>query len=242
MPDQDIPGDEAQRGWDSDFARFASTPSSAIVAKLRRFVHDASLEQVRAWDDSIPRLQCEIDEVRELREDAGRYTAILEYELPLESRRTDAIFLLRASVVVIELKSKSKPSDADIDLAHAYARDLRCYHAECEARPVHALLVPTGARGDCGTRRGVRICGPDALDAVVSEFDRGADGGRVLDPRRFLAGDAYRPLPTLVAAARELFRTGTLRRVKRGICTAMSPASSRTHLRPRNPRPDSRRS
>lgn len=222
MPDQDEPLDEAQRGWDSDFVRFATTPPSAIVAKLRRFVSDASQEQVRAWDDSVPRLQSEVDEVRALREESGRYTAILEYELPLESRRTDAIFLLRESVIVIELKGKANPSDADIDQAHAYARDLRCYHAECEGRDVHPLLVPTGMRGDRGSRRGVRICGPDVLDRVVAEFDV-AHSGQLLDPARFLAGDAYRPLPTLVAAARELFRTGTLRRVKRA-ASATQPA------------------
>jgi hypothetical protein len=145
VTDPDEPVDEARRGWDSDFGRFASTPSNAIVGRLRTFLSGASLEQVRAWDDSIPRLQAEVTQVSEVREEAARYTAILEYELPLESRRADAIFLLRECVVVIELKGKVRPSDADIDQAHAYARDLRCYHAECEHREVHALLVPTGA-------------------------------------------------------------------------------------------------
>ena len=214
MNDSDEPVDEARRGWDSDFGRFASTPSNAIVGRLRTFLSGASLEQVRAWDDSIPRLQAEVTQVSEVREEAARYTAILEYELPLESRRADAIFLLRECVVVIELKGKVRPSDADIDQAHAYARDLRCYHAECEHREVHALLVPTGARGDFGCRRGVRICGPDALDEVVREYDVYGQG-EILDRRRFLSSDAYRPLPTLVAAARELFSNGTLRRIKR---------------------------
>lgn len=206
--------DEARRGWDSDFVRFSSTPSNAIVSKLQAFLLGASREQVRAWDDSIPHLQTEVTKVREVRQEAARYTAILEYELPLESRRADAIFLLRESIVVIELKGKLRPTDADIDQAHAYARDLRCYHAECETRQVHALLIPMGARGDLGSRRGVRICGPDALDAVVREYDVRGEG-EILDPRRFLSGDAYRPLPTLVAAARELFTKGTLRHIKR---------------------------
>lgn len=214
MADPDDSLDQARRGWDSDFVRFASTPSNAIVAKLRDFLSTASKEQVRAWDDSIPRLQTEVTQVREVREEAARYTAILEYELPLESRRADAVFLLHETVVVIELKGKARPSDADIDQAHAYARDLRCYHAECEDRQVHALLIPTGARGDLGHRRGVRICGPDALDQVVREYDVHGQG-EILDPRRFLARDAYRPLPTLVAAARELLIKGTLRRIKR---------------------------
>lgn len=208
------PADEARRGWDSDFVQFASTPSNAIVARLRAFLSTASREQVHAWDESIPRLQVEVEQVREVREEAARYTAILEYELPLESRRADVIFLLSQSVIVIELKGKARPSDADIDQAHAYARDLRCYHGECENREVHALLVPTQAHGDSGFRRGVRICGPDALDAVVGEYDVRGEG-EILDPRRFLSNDAYRPLPTLVAAARELFTKGTLRRIKR---------------------------
>ncbi len=224
-------GDQAQRGWDSDFDRFAATPSSAIVARLRHFLADASKEQVHAWGDSIPRLQMEVTQVREVREEAAGYTAILEYELPLESRRADAIFLLRESVVVIELKGKSHPSDADVDQAHAYARDLRCYHAECEFRQVHALLVPTGARGDFGLRRGVRICGPDALDKVVQEYDVTGQG-EVLDRHRFLSSSAYRPLPTLVAAARELLTKGTLRRVKRAAAAtddAVEAASAIVH-------------
>ena len=206
--------DEALHGWDSDFLRFSATPSNAIVAKLRQFLADASLEQVRAWNDSVPRLQTEVEQVREAREEAARYTAILEYQLPLEARRADAIFLLRQTVVVIELKGKARPSDADVDQAHAYARDLRCYHAECEKHEVHALLVPTRAQGDMGMVRGVRVCGPDALDRVVEGYDVQGDGA-LIDPRRFLSSDAYRPLPTLVAAARELFLKGTLRRIKR---------------------------
>jgi hypothetical protein len=223
------PDDEALRGWDSDFVRFTSTPTNAIVAKLQRFLSDASREQVRAWDDSVPRLQSEVEQVREAREEAGRYTAILEYQLPMESRRADAIFLLHETVVVIELKGKLRPSDADIDQAHAYARDLRCYHAECEDREVNALLIPTDARGDLGTIRGVRVCGPDALDEVVREYDvRGA--GEIIEARRFLSGDAYRPLPTLVAAARELFLRGNLRRVKRAAAATDGAADTAARI------------
>jgi hypothetical protein len=48
MTDSDTPPEEALRGWDSDFVRFAVTPSSAIFAKLRQFLSDALREQVRA--------------------------------------------------------------------------------------------------------------------------------------------------------------------------------------------------
>jgi hypothetical protein len=61
---------------------------------------------------------------------------------------------------------------------------------------------------------GIHIAGPDALDHLVRNFQAGSSGG-VLAPQEFLAADAYRPLPTLVQAARELFKSGTLRRIHR---------------------------
>src|SRR4030067_3449228 len=41
------------------------TAPRVIVCKLRDFVTDVSPEQIRAWDDSIPRLQVEVGEVLE---------------------------------------------------------------------------------------------------------------------------------------------------------------------------------
>jgi hypothetical protein len=63
--------------------------------------------------------------VREVVQYDGRareYWAVLESELPMESRRVDVIFLARGAVVVLELKGKALPSQADIDQAAAYAR------------------------------------------------------------------------------------------------------------------------
>ena len=122
----------------------------------------------------------------------------------MESRRADAVLLLRDGVVVIELKGKLSPSDADIDQAHAYARDLRCYHRECHERSVHAVLVPTLMRGRGGSERNVHVCGPDALDALVGSLDMPRSVPPI-DAHRFLDADAYRPLPSLIRAARDLF-------------------------------------
>src|SRR5215475_5458279 len=156
----------ARHGWDSDFPQFRDAEPRVIRLRLQDFIRDAGREQIRAWDDCIPRLQIEVAEVLEAEQDAKAYTAILEYELPLESRRPDLILLVRGAILVIELKGKQQPSQADVDQAAAYARDLRCYHRACAEWPVHAVVVPTRAAGDLGTRSGVRICGPDALDAV----------------------------------------------------------------------------
>ena len=137
----------ARHGWESDFPSFAKASSIDIRRSLKAFVSDASSEQERAWADSIPLLQDEVEEVLLKNELAKDYSTILEYELPLESRRADAILLVGGGLLVIELKGKLHPSQADIDQAAAYARDLQCYHRECDGRPVIPVLVPTRARG-----------------------------------------------------------------------------------------------
>ncbi len=201
-------------GWSSRFPEFRSTSPLVIRGSLQDFITDASIEQVRAWDDSIPALQREVGEILDLNHRGKEYTAVLEYELPMDMRRPDVIFLLRAGVLVMELKGKREPSQADLDQAAAYGRDLRCYHRACEHTAVHVVVVPTRANGVLGTVDGVTVMGPDAIDAHVEALERDAPGLPV-HPDDFLAENAYRPLPTLVEAARELFQRGDIRPIHR---------------------------
>lgn len=202
----------ANYGWESDFPVFSKTPPAEVREQLHAFVTDASAEQLRAWSDSIPPLQREVGEILLRDVMARQYSTVLEYQLPLESRRTDAIFLVGDSVVVVELKGKAVPSRADIDQAAAYGRDLRCYHRDCADRDVVPVLVPTRASGIVGIESGVHIVGPDAIDSLIKSVSK---PGPALDRSRFLDEQAYRPLPTLIEAARELFRSGQLRRIHR---------------------------
>ena len=204
----------ARYGWESNFPVFSETEPRVIRVDLETFLADVSESQVFAWDDSIPKLQHEVGEVVIVDDLAATYTAILEYELPLESRRPDVILLVSGAVVVLELKGKAEPDQADLDQAAAYARDLRCYHKHCAEREVHAVVVPTRAHGYVGTRDGVRICGPDGLHELIQQMQRPwADGPLTAD--EFLTRDAYCPLPTLVQAARELFLDGKIRPIHR---------------------------
>jgi DUF2075 family protein len=215
----------ARHGWVSPFERFRDSPLHTIRARLRDFITDASPEQIRAWDDSIPPLQREVAEVIDARQDAAAFSTILEYQLPLELRRPDVILLVNGGVLVLELKGKIAPSQADLDQAAAYARDLRCYHQECAHRVVVPILVPTRAVGYQGERGGVHVSGPDALDELVLRLTPGNEISAVSSDA-FLNESAYRPLPTLVEAARELFRTGELRRIERA-AAATQPAIDR---------------
>ena len=201
-------------GWESDFPAFRSTPPAKVRERLESFLPDASPEQLRAWRDSIPPLQQEVDEVLVRDVLAARYSAILEYELPMESRRPDVLLLVGEGVLVIELKGKLEPSQADLDQVAAYARDLRCYHRECWDRPVVPVLVPTRAHGYLRAEGDVHICGPDALDSLVAQLSADAPT-TVIDWACFLDESAYCPLPTLVQAARELLLSGQVRPIHR---------------------------
>lgn len=205
--------DSPRAGWHSDFNSFRTAAPRVVRARLCDFVRDASPEQIRAWDASIPPLQSEVGEIVDCDSSAPRYTTILEYELPLESRRPDVVLLVDGAVVVLELKGKQEPSRADLDQVAAYARDLRNYHRACEDTPVRAVVVPTRARGDLGCRDGVYVVGPDAIDRLVARW---TDPTRpALAASEFLSHDAYRPLPTLIRAARELFEKREVRWIDR---------------------------
>lgn len=204
----------ARYGWESDFPAFRDAPPRQVREELQAFVADASPEQRRAWAAAIPPLQGEVEEVLRASSVARRFGAILEYELPMDARRPDVLFLVGAGVMVVELKGKTGPTQADLDQVAAYARDLRAYHAECAGREVMPVLVPTRATGYLGESQGVHVAGPDALDALVLALAERREAPPI-SRERFLAESAYRPLPTLVEAARELFTAHTLRRVHR---------------------------
>src|SRR5450756_2372378 len=229
----------ARCGWQSDFPTFADEEPRVVRISLEDFLSDVSESQVLAWDDSIPKIQHEVGEVVEIDELAHQYTAILEYELPLESRRPDVVLLVSGAVVVLELKGKTEPEQADLDQAAAYARDLRCYHRHCAEREVHAVVVPTRAHGYVGVRDGVHIAGPDSLHGLIGKLHRRWEQGP-LTAEEFLAKDAYCPLPTLVQAARELFLDGKIRPIHRALAetqpaidaiSAIAHGAARTHTR-----------
>jgi Uncharacterized conserved protein (DUF2075) len=203
----------ARHGWSGTFATFVETDPWQVLAALQRFVPDADQSQVSAWRDSIRLLRACIPVLLAAEPGAASWCLVLEYEMPLEARRADAVLLIGAAVVVLEFKGKSSPTDADIDQTHAYARDLRCYHDACHDQPVIPVLVPTRGTRIRTAARGVFVRGSAVLPELLLAQAHAA-GSTVTLPD-FLSADAYRPLPTLVEAARELFRTGDLRRVHR---------------------------
>jgi hypothetical protein len=199
-------------GWHSSFEAFCHSKANVVRDSLKAFIKDASKSQIRAWDDSIPLLQGQENLIIQKKPEASSYDNILEYQLPLESRRPDVVLLGNGAIVVVELKGKAYPTQADMDQVAAYARDLRCYHKECANRPVYPILMLTFKQGPFEERDGIYITGPSELHNLCRELVERMKAEPVTS-EAFLSYDAYSPLPTLVQAARELFETRELRNV-----------------------------
>jgi len=212
-------------GWHSGFPQFSTAEPRIVRTSLEAFVRDAGESQIRAWAESIPAVQREVAETLSADKRAATFTAILEYQLPLEARRPDVVFLVNGGAVVLELKGKPTVSQADLDQVSAYARDLRAYHRECHTRAVHPVVVPMRRTAPAALQDGVWVTPPLGLDSLVKQLTRNELEPPVSEAA-FLADDAYCPLPTLVQAARELFESGSLRRVWRAHA-ATDPAVQR---------------
>src|SRR6478735_4065041 len=170
MSGEAYPERSAHAGWSSSLRRFREAPAAYVTQSLQAFIRDASIQQVRAWDDSIPELQREATELVARTVEAENYSAILEYQLPMEARRPDVVLLLGGPVLVLELKGKSHANRVDLDQAAAYARDLRGYHRECANREVQSALVLVNSSGYLAEDAGVEVVGPDVLDDLAASL------------------------------------------------------------------------
>ena len=205
---------EPRWGWRSDLPTFGGTAPRVVRIALESFVRDASPEQVRAWDDAVPWLQRECNELVRCDPSAQTYTAILEYELPRDSRRPDVIVLESGIVVVLELKGHERATQAALDQVSAYARDLRAYHVACAERPVVPVLVPTRSNAADRVVDGVHVVRPSGVHALLEALSKTL-ASPAITPDEFLRADAYAPLPTIVQGARDLFHHGELPFIKR---------------------------
>lgn len=133
-----------------------------------------------------------------------------EYELPLEGgRRPDVVVLAGETVVVLEFKQYGLPRAASIDQVRAYARDLQEYHEATHYRRVEAVLVLTGAATPFDGE-GLDIVDPKSLaDALLKHSQQGS-----INLKAWLESP-YAPLPSLIDAARHVFRHEPLPAIRR---------------------------
>jgi hypothetical protein len=199
-------------GWLGTGCEIADARPETVERALREshaayYAGSPGASQVAAWHDELNWLSASFRSVPKTCE----WGVVLEYELPGEGgRRPDVVVLTSDRLIVLEFK-RGRMRPGHVDQVKAYANDLADYHSETHGLPVDPVLVYTDRPGVAGEEDGVLVVGPDRLPQTLRDLD-GFDGAR--DVQRWVRG-TYAPLPSLVGAAKSIFRDEELPAIKR---------------------------
>lgn len=220
-------------GWSGTIEEFLKEDFSNLLSSLsshhtRCMQQNPSNSQVHAWKTSLHYLAEGLSSLIGEKPEAHNWGLLLEYELPRErGRRPDAILLVPEHLVIIEFKESQSVLPEYLDQVKAYARDLNEYHSASH----NLLAIPILAIGGKQTHftcSDAVITGSPNLGVTLKALLNEASG-KAPDLRSWIAAD-YSPLPTLVSAARTIFRHEPLPSIRRaqsaGIPKAIEKLSS----------------
>jgi hypothetical protein len=200
--------------------RFLSLSYEEILGVLANaHAHDLEIEQRQAWEEEVEILAAAIRGL------AG--TIYLEFDVPRLGSRIDAVLVTGPAVFPREFKCGERQFRlADYNQAWDYALDLKNFHAASHHAPIFPILVATqaevsdaawpSAHAD-GVRPPFR-CGASDLRGTI---DKGiADsGGPAIDSEAW-ADAPYHPTPTIIEAARALYRRHSVEAISRSDASA----------------------
>jgi DUF2075 family protein len=218
-------------GWCGSIRDLLQADPSTIQQALAEFVTSrlalpVDRGQEEAWNASLKLLHREFDELAATIPDAMKWALVLEYTLPRErGRRPDAVLLVPGAVIVLEFKGTATPLRADLDQVRAYARDLASYHAPSHGQDVLPILVCTSSRQQPALISDTSVVGREGLATVIREFVVNRTGSAV--PLQTWVEGNYAPLPSLIAAARSIFRHEPLPRIRRAASAGVGRAIER---------------
>lgn len=195
---------------------FISAPAEAIVNQLStrliehyRGDHE---RQLYSWRKQVHVLQDSLRKHLNANRKAKDWGIILEYPLLRLQRRLDVVVLAGDIITIIEFKVGDGAYNAmDKRQVEDYALGLRDFHETSHGFPIWPVLCVTDAvAGKLSpiTREvgEVATTNSEGLSEVFDALSRASnrDGAKQTDVIEWDAG-AYRPVPTIVQAAEELF-------------------------------------
>ena len=186
---------------------FLATDPEKIYAQLGlRHGHDQELEQRSAWIEQITLLRKSIANIPQA-------WIAFEFSIPRMGKRADAILLCGGIVFVLEFKIGAEEfAAAAIEQVTDYALDLKNFHAASHSRIVVPVLISTDAAPkpvqlelwEDDVSPPIFSTGQGLGDVILSVIGSHADQPS-LDPDAWMAS-AYRPTPTIIEAARALYK------------------------------------
>jgi hypothetical protein len=196
-------------GWAGSVGEFLSTPLEVCLTSLmshhqRLWAAAPAQSQRHAWVAELTSMAaCFRSCVVALPSAADDWSVVFEFELPLEGgRRPDVVVLAGRSLVVLEFKSTAVAAQADVDQVTGYVRDLADYHAGSHhLDSLGVVVLQTAAPTFASSSGDIVVTSPSGLERYLMDA---ASPGTV--PLADWLVSPYRPLPTLIEAARRIFR------------------------------------
>src|SRR5262245_37510973 len=218
---------EAKRRGDAWFAiRFADVlrwNETEVLGKLSACLADAGFaaqlaNQTIAWRRQLTILRKTAEALVAADAACSTWTLALEYEIPRRGKRIDAVVLTTNAVIVIEFKIDATSFvRADLWQAQDYALDLRDFHEESAGTAIKPVLVATAAHVPPGNAAfdepsGVWRANSDTLAGILLELLRSHSTltTKSVDADAWLVSE-YRPTPTIVETARQVFARHNVR-------------------------------
>jgi hypothetical protein len=193
-------------------------------------------KQTKAWEAEFEALIALCAYLSESVPGAPDWYLLFEYDIPRRERRPDVVLLADDVLFVLEFKVGAQSFlGSDEWQAYSYALDLRDFHAQSDGRTIIPVLVATSAP-DVSDPVPASLAGLDALAPAIvfpTVKTNVAQLGQVIaglhsSIRHDLANridpdawerSAYRPTPTIIQAAEELFAGHTVSNISHAFAT-----------------------
>ena len=194
----------AKQYYQASILDFLRQDEHSIIGSLVSHSATDELLQKQAWQEQITILQ------RELRGLTGEI--FFEFVIPRMGKRVDVILNIQSIIFVIEFKvGADRPESNAILQVEDYGRDLQNFHEGSHSKYLFPILVPTEFHQEITQpprfRPGEKLAEPLTLcsfqlkDFIASVV---ADYGEQHDYAWSKTG--YKPTPTIIEAARTLYR------------------------------------
>ena len=167
---------------------------------------EVTLGQRDAWTATIQGLHAELADLEG--------SIFLEFIIPRMGSRVDAILIMDGTIFVVELKVGAKEvATADLNQVWDYALDLKNFHEASHELRIVPILIATGIPARAGTEPNFAedlVARPVAINLaqlrhLLDSILRAYPPNVPIDPSQW-AASSYRPTPTIIEAARALYR------------------------------------
>lgn len=219
-----------QAGWLGTAEEFLATPREQFVRRLRDFINydvnmPTSRSQVESWYNIYDILLSMVQLWSSTNANLRFIHFLFEYCIPRErGRRVDLVVLTNRHLDIIEFKGDSTIRAEYVAQLESYRRDISEYHSAAQHLNVRASLVLSAGVHYPKQLRHLTVY--DRSSFVTQYSIRNlAVSPPVVPADKWVLGE-YRPLPTLVSAARAIFERLPLPTINRAASNQLPQALS----------------